>query len=367
MTTVSILMPAHNHARFLPESIGSVLAQTDPDWELLIMDDNSSDSTWEVLSDYQDPRIQVFHSDQNRGTAASINDLYRRSTGQLIAHLDADDRYRPEFIERQRAFLADNPDIEISGTYTCEIDAEGGSADQWNLSAWFNHQLDLNDPANWVWQNRLAHGSCMVRRRVYDDIGGCAEDLWIAVDWDLWVRALAAGHRFHVLPEALFEWRIHGDNMTNSRPAETVRNWSVTSRRTFHPYLDRIDRGDLKAQNIAGFLTHQALADQPTEYVISILANVLTGDPVELAEAVAQVAGEINGLRDTYARSRTSIEEAERLTAELSQARLERDALGDRLHAAEVDRRAVQAQLRRIQSTRLYRAARRVRHGFGPR
>lgn len=356
MTAVSVLMPTYNHARYLPEAIESVLAQSDPDWELLVMDDNSSDHTWEVLTSYRDPRIQVFRSQINRGAAATSNDLYRHSTGNLIAHLDSDDRYHPAFIARQRAYLSDHPDVDICGTFTCEIGADGQTHDSWGVTAWFNHELDLNDPANWVWQNRLSHGSTMIRRSVYDHIGLSSEDLSVVLDWDFWVRALAAGHRFHVLPEVLFQWRVHGNNITNADPAETVRCWSEISGRTFHPYLDRIHRRDLKAKNIAGFLTHKEMANQPTEFVTSILGNVLTGEPDELAEAVAHVATEITGLRDAYVELRESVQEhrqeSARLTAELSRTRVERDTLSDRLHAAQIERRSTQGLLQRLQSMR---------------
>jgi glycosyltransferase involved in cell wall biosynthesis len=371
VTAVSILMPAYNYARYLPEAIDSVLAQSDPNWELLVMDDNSSDNTWEVLTSYRDPRIHVFRSDVNRGAAATSNGLYRRATGDLIAHLDADDRYHREFIARHRAFLSEHPDVDICGTYTCEIGADGQTNDQSEVTAWFNHDLDLNEPENWVWQNRLSHGSTMIRRSVYDHIGLASEDLSVTLDWDFWVRALSAGHRFHVLPDVLFEWRVHGSNITYAGDAERVRCWSVISGRTFHPYLDRIHRTDLKAQNIAGFLTHKEMANQPTAFVTSILGNVLTGDPDELAEAVAHVATEITGLRDAYVELRESIrerrQESTQLTAELSETRMERNTLSDRLHAAEIDRRSAQAQLQQLQSKRLYRAARRVRRTLSPK
>lgn len=364
-------MPAHNHARFLPETIGSVLSQSDPDWELLIMDDNSSDDTWEVVKTYHDPRIRAFHSERTRGAATSTNDLYQRSTGSLIVHLDSDDRYHPEFISRQRAFLADRPDVDISGTYTCEIDADGNLTDKWDLSSWFNHTLDLNDPENWVWQNRLSHGSSVIRRHVFEDIGLLSEDVTTTLDWDFWVRALAAGHRFHVLPEILFQWRVHGSNVTNSDPAETVRCWSVISGRTFHPFLDTIGRADLKAQNVAGFLTNSELANQPFEYAVSILQNVLPVDPAEMAQAVSRVAEETTSLRDAYIQLRESLgaarQKAEQLSSELAQVQRERDALGDRLHGAEIDRRAARRELEVIRSTRIYRAARKIRNGISPR
>ena len=368
MCAVSILMPAYNYGRFLPEAVGSVLAQTDSDWELLILDDNSSDSTWEILSTYSDPRIRTFRSDRNRGAGPSLNALFEQSSGELIAHLDADDRYHPNFLARQRAFLADNSDVDISGTYTTEIGLDGGRTDAWRASTWFNHTLDLNDPANWVWQNRLSHGSCMTRRRVFDRIGPLSADLRTVVDWDLWVRALAAGHRFAVLPEELFEWRVHGDNMTNADPAETVRAWSVISARTFHPYLDAIGRPDLKAQNIAGFLTHEVLTQQPLEYTTGILSTILSGDPEELAAAVTHVADESTRLRKAYVDLRAATAEAalttQQLTDELSATRVERDTLGDRLHAAEADRRATTAQLDKLRSTTIYKAARRMRHSL---
>ena len=364
MTTVSILMPAFNYARFLREAVDSVLAQSDPDWELVVIDDASTDETWDILQSYADPRIRSSRAERNRGLAATVNEALRRSTGDVIGVLNSDDRYRPDYLARLRGAFAEHPGIDVYGTYISVIDSEGVPRDNQDVGS-ANQRLDLNDPANWVWQNHLC-GASLARRRVFEQIGDFDEDLATTLDWDFWVRALAAGHRFAVLPEELFEWRVHGDNMTNADPAETVRAWSVISARTFHPYLDAIGRPDLKAQNIAGFLTHEVLTQQPLEYTTGILSTILSGDPEELAAAVTHVADESTRLRKAYVDLRAATAEAalttQQLTDELSATRVERDTLGDRLHAAEADRRATTAQLDKLRSTTIYKAARRMRN-----
>ena len=116
MTTVSILMPAFNYARFLREAVDSVLAQSDPDWELVVIDDASTDETWDILQSYADPRIRSSRAERNRGLAATVNEALRRSTGDVIGVLNSDDRYRPDYLARLRGAFAEHPGIDVGVT-----------------------------------------------------------------------------------------------------------------------------------------------------------------------------------------------------------------------------------------------------------
>ncbi|MEO1766695.1 glycosyltransferase family 2 protein [Thiobacter aerophilum] len=98
MPAISVIMPCYNAARFLPMSVGSVLAQTFSDWELIAVDDGSTDDTAEVLATLPDPRIQIIRQ-RNRGLPASRNAGLEHATGQFVAFLDADDTWHPEFME----------------------------------------------------------------------------------------------------------------------------------------------------------------------------------------------------------------------------------------------------------------------------
>ena len=121
---VSIIMPSYNTAAYIKESIQSVLNQTYTNWELLIVDDCSTDSTDEVLETIKDSRIRYFKNDKNSGAAVSRNKALREARGQWIAFLDSDDLWMPEKLEKQIYFMETNS-YAFSYTNYEEIDADG--------------------------------------------------------------------------------------------------------------------------------------------------------------------------------------------------------------------------------------------------
>lgn len=121
---VSIIMPSYNTGRFIKESIESVLAQTYQNWELIIVDDCSTDNTDEVVASFQDNRIRFFKNDVNSGAAVSRNRALREAKGKWIAFLDSDDLWLPEKLEKQISFMEQN-DYHFSYTEYEEIDENG--------------------------------------------------------------------------------------------------------------------------------------------------------------------------------------------------------------------------------------------------
>lgn len=105
---VSVIMPSWNTGKFIAESIDSVLAQTYENWELIIVDDCSTDNTDEVVAGYHDPRIRYFKNEQNSGAALTRNRAIREARGEWIAFLDSDDLWQPEKLEKQIAFMKEH-------------------------------------------------------------------------------------------------------------------------------------------------------------------------------------------------------------------------------------------------------------------
>ncbi|MBQ7931688.1 MAG: glycosyltransferase family 2 protein [Clostridia bacterium] len=121
-TLVSIIMPSYNTGRFIRETVESVLAQTYTDWELLIVDDCSTDNTDEVIREYfSDPRIRYIKNEENSGAAVSRNRALREARGKWIAFLDSDDLWEPEKLEKQIRFMQENG-YHFSYTNYIEID-----------------------------------------------------------------------------------------------------------------------------------------------------------------------------------------------------------------------------------------------------
>lgn len=120
---VSIIMPSYNTARFIPETIRSVLDQTYTNWELIIVDDCSTDDTDAVVAQFQDPRIRYLKNETNSGAAVSRNYALREAKGRWIAFLDSDDLWLPEKLEKQIAFMERNG-CAMSYTNYEEIDEQ---------------------------------------------------------------------------------------------------------------------------------------------------------------------------------------------------------------------------------------------------
>jgi glycosyltransferase involved in cell wall biosynthesis len=121
---VSIIMPNFNTVKFLPEAIKSVFAQTFTNWELIVIDDGSTDSSWEYLQKIDDPRVRVFRNNQNIGAARTINRAIDLAKGKWIGRMDSDDIMLPERIEKQLIALKNNPEVDLlgCGAYLADID-----------------------------------------------------------------------------------------------------------------------------------------------------------------------------------------------------------------------------------------------------
>lgn len=120
---VSIIMPSYNTARFLSETVASVLAQTYGNWELIVVDDCSVDDTDAVMAAFSDPRIRYLKNEQNSGAAVSRNRALREAKGRWIAFLDSDDLWHPEKLERQIRFM-EKTGCAFSYTSYSEIDEQ---------------------------------------------------------------------------------------------------------------------------------------------------------------------------------------------------------------------------------------------------
>ena len=143
------------------------------------------------------------------------------------------------------------------------------------VESWFNQPLDLNDPQNWVWQNRLCHSSSIIRRSLHERLGPSRSDLRFTPDWDLWIRALAMGARFFVIQEPLTFSRQHGGNITHQNPLRTVEEYADITAITLNPYLISQSRFDLVVRNLRGFWSHPAFDSENTQGKEKVFGNAL--------------------------------------------------------------------------------------------
>lgn len=121
---VSVIMPSYNTGRYIADSINSVLAQTYPHWELIIVDDCSTDDTDQVVAQFTDPRIRYLKNEKNSGAAVSRNRALREAKGRFVAFLDSDDLWAPEKLQKQLSFMEETG-CHFSYTNYCEIGEDG--------------------------------------------------------------------------------------------------------------------------------------------------------------------------------------------------------------------------------------------------
>ncbi len=215
----SVVVPAYNAADYIAECIESVLAQTDPDLELIVVDDGSTDDTAARVLHYQsDQRLRLVQR-ANGGLAAARNTGIRVAGGQWVAFLDADDRWCPEKLAAHRRIIEHygqeqsiDVDRSLSVTYDCAVFIDAMGQRTGLHMAWTDKPLT---PERLLLKNYLGNGSTsVVKRSVLETYGGFDENLKRMVDHELWVRLSHAGHQFQYVPDILTEYRMHSNSLT---------------------------------------------------------------------------------------------------------------------------------------------------------
>jgi len=206
---VSVVMAAKNYARFLPQAVESVLAQTFADWELLIVDDGSTDATPRAVRPYLiDPRVRYFRSDK-LGQPRAKNLGITLSRGEFVAFLDADDAWEPTKLAKQLAVFEANPTIGVVFCRRSLIDENGSP-----IPARTAPQPPCGRVLDRMFvQNFVCFSSAVVRRTVFSHVGSFDPTWDLAIDYDLWLR-VAKHYTFDAVDEALVQYRTGHGNLS---------------------------------------------------------------------------------------------------------------------------------------------------------
>ncbi len=303
-------MTSYNYALYIGRAISSVLQQTFEDWELLIVDDCSTDDSWKIIKGFDDPRISAVRHGENRGACAAYNEALSLATGAAIGCLDSDDLYVPDKLERQARFLDEHPVVGICGSFVAEIDQQGQPVgDAGRYASWFNVGSDLNAPECWLAQNRLCHSSVVIRTEDHRRVGGFDRRLTYTPDYQFWLRALADGVRVAVIPEPLTFYRGHGSNITDREPGRALIEHALIASEVLFPWLHRIGRSDLMPSAMLNLIGYATASPEVWRQV----GEKLHAGPCarESAIALAELAG-VN-----YKELRELVEDRARLAARL--------------------------------------------------
>jgi glycosyltransferase involved in cell wall biosynthesis len=218
----SVIIPVYNSERFIATAVESVLAQSFDDFELLLIDDESTDRSIAICRGYRDPRVRII-SQENRGPAGARNTGIREARGRYIAFLDSDDAWMPDKLERHVDHLKSTLDLGVSYSYSAIIDAAGRLVG--------NYQMLGANPtplALCVTRHPVGNGSSAVVRADVFDPGhpNCTargveylffdEDLRHSEDFELWVRiATQTRWRMDCIPAPLTLYRIHTGGLSS--------------------------------------------------------------------------------------------------------------------------------------------------------
>ena len=234
---LSFIVLSYNYADMIDQTIRSILDQTVQDFEIIVVDDASTDPSCSVVRSFADPRIRLLVNERNLGGAGSYNRAVQAARGDYLVNLDADDWITPDKCERQLSFLSQNP-VAVLGSYVNFVDREGRPASRAELEAVVNAQFDLNAVDSWIGQNRLVRSSTIVERAAHLAVGLDDPSMVRAPDYELWTRFLRAGHRFAVLPERLVYYRTHPGGVTHADPLGTFLEMSYAALRNLLPAIE---------------------------------------------------------------------------------------------------------------------------------
>ncbi|HJU64056.1 MAG TPA: glycosyltransferase family A protein [Gemmatimonadaceae bacterium] len=215
---VSCIIPVYNAERYLADALRSVIEQTRPPAEILVVDDGSTDGSAKVAATFGD-RVRYVRQ-QNAGPAAARNLGLRHVSQEFVAFLDADDYWHREKVARQLARFEERPDLDISVTRVENFWSPEDAA----------RDPRSSDPRHTEPWPGYTCVSLLTRRRTFDVVGAFNPELWLAEDNDWFVRASERGMVMELIPDILVHRRYHGANLTtrlaaqrNDRMAEVIK------------------------------------------------------------------------------------------------------------------------------------------------
>jgi len=276
---VSVVMSVYNGAAFLGEAIESVLAQTFSDFELLAVNDGSTDDTGDILGRYAaDSRLRVLTNPQNAGLTRSLNQALAVATGELVARQDADDRSLPHRFRRQVEFMDANPAIALLGSDVRLIDHKGRPRLR---RAGYRARTPLGARWQLLFENPFIHTAVMFRRGVVvDRLGGYDETHPLSQDFELWSR-LMAGFDACNLGEVLLDHRTHRQSISGRRDAGIIASRRANMERNIA----------IQRRNVAAILADDAFADEWPPLWTAINVPWLAAAPRNPARALSLIDG----------------------------------------------------------------------------
>lgn len=206
MPLISAIITVYNTEKYIAEAVQSILNQTFADFELIIINDASTDSTLEILQSFKDERIILLNNEVNQGIPKNANTGLRLAKGEYIAKMDADDISHPKRFERQLAYFKENPEVVICGSWAQIFDA-----DDVLIRTPVTHD---EIKAGLLFLNVMFNPAIMFKSSLYKDDGYYYNESFpVLEDYTLWVDAIDKV-KFANVPEVLLKYRVHNSNIS---------------------------------------------------------------------------------------------------------------------------------------------------------
>jgi glycosyltransferase involved in cell wall biosynthesis len=286
---ISVLMTVCNGGRYLLEAVESILRQSFGDFEFLIVDDGSSDSTPQILRDLRDPRIVTYKNDVNLGIPKSLNRILPLARGRYVTRMDCDDISVLNRFAVQVSYLEAHPEIGLLGSACLLIDSEGSKK-----GLMTGPSTDLEIRWKMLLTNPFVQSSVCLRRDVVEQEGIRYDERFAASqDYDLWTRMLVRTRGCN-LPEPVVKYRVHGKGITGQKRDEQLRNHDLIAfqaiRRTLSDFCVTLE----EISELRRFL----VGTYPSEGELSVAPVILLERYAKLLAAfVARYSHEAN-IRD---------------------------------------------------------------------
>lgn len=217
MPEVSVLLPVRNVELTIHKALDSLWQQSFQDFEVVLVNDGSTDATAAIVNACKDPRLKVIHG-RPEGIAAALNEGLKHCLAPLVARMDADDTAHPERLEKQWAYFQQHPETDV---LACRV-GFGGDTQKSRGYALYVEAINelLTHEQMWrrrFWDAPLAHPSVMFRKQAVLEAGGYSQEA-VPEDYELWLRLFAAGCRFAKLPDKLLRWNDHENRLSRTHP-----------------------------------------------------------------------------------------------------------------------------------------------------
>ena len=266
---VSVILPAYNCEKYIGKAIQSVLQQTLTDFELIIINDGSTDKTETTILQFNDPRITYLQNAENKGLIYTLNRAIELAKGNYIARMDSDDICLQERLSKQKDYLDKHPETTMVATTISFIDANGNDKGIWPLDRkMITPALIRNEMP---FENCIAHPTIMIRADILKKLKYNPRQVNIE-DYDLWLRILNRGYVIGKINEPLLWYRVHDDSITHVH---------LKKKNFFFKHL-RMKRK---------FLAKEILAGRVNGFTLKVIASTLVDFSKGTGKEVKKIVG----------------------------------------------------------------------------